>query len=455
MRKRSNEINMTEGPFLSKIIKFAIPLIFTGVLQSLYNAADLIVVGKFEGDIALAAVGSTGSLTNLVVGLFMGLATGAGVCVAHHIGANEQKEVSGVLHTSITLALILSVIISVFGFIFAPHMLRLMGNPDNVIEYSTLYIRIIFLGVPASMVYNYSAAMVRSTGDTKHPLIFLSVSGAVNVVLNLILVIFFRMGVAGVAIGTIASQYLSAIMMIVHLRRQKGYMHFSFRKLSIDTQKLRKLLYIGIPSGLQGCLFSLSNVLIQSSINGFGTETMSGAAAASNIEGFIYIALNAFHHAALTFVGQNSGARKFENIKKVVGCASLTVVCVGVVLQGIVLIFARPLIGLYATGEAAIEQGVIKLFINLSLYFFCGLMEVMSGALRGMGRSVTSMLVSLSGACAFRIIWIETVFKLVKTVECIYISYPISWALTAFCSMLFLIFAVKKEIRRRDHFQLK
>ena len=448
MGKYRNEIDMTEGPFLKKIIKFAIPLIFTGLLQSLYNAADLIVVGQFEGDIALAAVGSTNSLTNLVVGLFMGLSAGAGVSVAHYLGAKREKEVSGVLHTSILLSLILGVIISAVGFIFAPQMLHLMGNPEDVIEYSILYIRIIFIGMPASMLYNYAAAMVRSTGDTKNPLIFLSVSGVVNVILNLILVIFFHMGVAGVAIGTIVAQYLSAVMIMVHLSRLDGCLRFSVKKLKITPRKLKKILYIGIPSGLQGSLFSLSNVLIQSSINSFGSATMSGSAASGNLEGFLYVALNAFYHASLNFVGQNVGAKKFYNVKKVVGCSVATVVVIGVVLQALALTFSRQLIGLYAEGEEAIHQGVVKMFMVMSLYFLCGIMEIFSGALRGMGRSMTSMLISLSGACLFRIVWIETVFKLVSTPECIYLSYPISWALTATCSMIFLIIAVKKETRK-------
>ena len=455
MSRNRFAIDMTEGPFLKKIIRFAIPLIFTGILQSLYNAADLIVVGKFEGDIALAAVGSTNSLTNLVVGLFMGLSAGAGVSVAHYLGAKREKEVSGVLHTSIFLSVILGVLVSVIGYVFAPAMLRMMGNPDNVIEYSTLYIRIIFLGMPASLMYNYAAAMLRSTGDTKNPLIFLSVSGLVNVALNLVLVIFCGLGVAGVAIGTIAAQYLSAVMIMIHLSRLDGCLRFSFKKLRINPRKLKKILYIGIPSGLQGSLFSLSNVIIQSSINSFGSDTMSGAAAASNIEGFLYIALNAFYHASLNFVGQNVGAKKFQNVKKIVACSVGTVVVIGTFLQALALIFSRQLIGLYAEGEEAIHQGVVKMFVIMSMYFLCGIMEVFSGALRGMGRSVTSMLISLSGACLFRIIWIETVFKLVKTPESIYLSYPISWALTSFCSMIFLIIAVKKESKRLKELSLK
>ena len=455
MSRRKFEIDMTEGPFLSKIIRFAIPLVFTGILQSLYNAADLIIVGQFEGDIALAAVGSTNSLTNLVVGLFMGLSAGAGVSVAHYLGAKREKEVSGVLHTAILISVILGALVSVIGFTLAPTMLKMMGNPDDVIEYSIMYIRIIFLGMPASLIYNYAAAMLRSTGDTKNPLIFLSISGLVNVALNVILVAFFSMGVAGVAIGTIAAQYLSAVMIMVHLSRLDGCMKFSVRKLKINPRKLKKILYIGIPSGLQGSLFSLSNVIIQASINSFGSNTMSGSAASGNIEGFIYIALNAFYHASLNFVGQNVGAKKFQNVKKIVMCSVGTVVVVGFVLQGLVLIFSRQLIGLYAEGEEAIHQGVVKMFVIMSLYFLCGIMEVFSGALRGMGRSVTSMLISLSGACLFRIVWIETVFKLVKTPESIYVSYPISWALTSVCSMIFLIMAVKKESKKINEPTLK
>ena len=286
---KKREVNMTEGPFFKKILVFVIPLILTGFLQSLYNAADLMVVGRFRGDLALAAVGTTGSLTNLIVGLFMGLSVGAGVVVAQYLGALNHKAVERVVHSAISIAAILGVAVGVIGFVFAPTLLRMMDTPDTVLNYAVLYIRIVFLGMPAQMMYNYCASMLRSTGDTFRPLLFLSISGLVNVLLNVVLVVVFGMGVEGVAIATAASNYLSAIMILVYMHRQEGCMHVSFRKLRMDRHIIGKILYIGVPSGLQSTLFSLSNVMIQASINSFGDVVMAGNTAASNLEGFIYI----------------------------------------------------------------------------------------------------------------------------------------------------------------------
>ena len=452
MATKRQELNMTEGPFLKKIILFLIPLVLTGLLQTLYNAADLVVVGRFRGELALAAVGCTGALTNLIVGLFMGLSVGAGVLVAHAIGANDHERVEKVVHNSVLLSVVLGVIVAVVGFIFAPQLLVLMDTPDTVLASATLYLRIILCGVPASMLYNYCASMVRSMGDTKHPLIFLTISGVVNVVLNLFFVAVFGMGVEGVAIATIASQYLSAIMILVFMMRSDTCIRFTPKKLGLDAKIVKKILYIGIPSGIQGCLFSFSNVLIQSSINSFGDIVMAGNAAGANIEGFVYIAMNSVYHAALTFVGQNMGARKYHNIKKITLLCAICVTVIGLVMAGFFFLFREFFVGLYVSGEGVIREAVMNAaFRRMSFlmipYFLCGIMEVLCGTMRGMGKSITAMVISLLGACAFRILWLETVFKIFPQIECVYISYAISWVLTIIAYIVCLIVYYRRLVR--------
>lgn len=453
----------TEGVVLSdgrsyfkKILLFSLPIMLTGVLQTMYNAADLIVVGRFEGEIALAAVGSTGSLTSLILGLFMGLSVGAGVCVAHGIGARKEKEVQKTLHTSILVAFILGVIVGVVGFFLAPQMLHLMGTPDDVIAAASLYVRIIFVGAPASVVYNYAAAMLRASGDSKRPLIFLTVSGLINVALNLLLVIVFRIGVVGVAVGTIASQYASAAMILLYLRRLEGSLHLSFRKLKIHRSALKKVLIIGIPSGVQGTMFSLSNVIIQSSINSFGSVVMAGNAAAANVEAFYYIAYHSFYDAALTFVGQNVGAKRFGEIKKIMISSAVCVLLSAVVLISVGLIFEDALLGLYIDKNTEAFVAAKQRFTLIMIpYFLCGFMEIVSGTLRGMGRSISSAVISLTFACAFRIVWIATVFKAFPTPECIYVTYPITWVLTMIAGLVLVLIAIKKEMRAQAIYDIQ
>ncbi len=457
MSTKRNEIQMTEGPFLKKIIVFVIPLILTGLLQCFYNAADLAVVGRFEGELALAAVGSTGSLNNLIVGLFMGLSVGAGVVVAHHMGALKYKRVNKIVHSAVLLASVLGVAVAIIGVILARRLLIWMDTPANVLDAAVLYTRIVFCGIPASMVYNYCASMVRSTGDTKHPLIFLSISGAVNVILNLVLVIFFHMGVAGVAIGTIASQYLSAIMIVVFMHRSDGPMHLSFSRLRLHWSLVKKMLYIGIPSGLQGTLFSLSNVIIQTALNGFDTEMgmagnlVAGNTAAGNLEGFVYIAMNAVYQASMTFVGQNVGAKKYRNIKKITLLCVLCATVIGLISAGVLLLFRGFFVGLYVAGGNAqvLETAYLRLMIILPFYFLCGVMEVLSGSLRGMGKSVTAMVISLLGACALRILWIKTFFVWFHSLACVCLSYPVSWILVILLDACFLIYYYRRLTRSR------
>ena len=458
MAIKRNEINMTEGPFLKKIIVFVIPLILTGLLQCLYNAADLAVVGRFDGELALAAVGSTGSLNNLIVGLFMGLSVGAGVVVAHHMGALKYQRVNKVVHSAVLMASVLGVIVAIIGVIFARQLLMWMDTPENVLDAAVLYTRIVFCGIPASMVYHYCASMVRSTGDTKHPLIFLSVSGLVNVILNLVLVIFFHMGVAGVAIGTIVSQYLSAIMILIFMHRSEGPMHLSFFRLRLHWSLVKKMLYIGIPSGLQGTLFSLSNVIIQTALNSFDTEMgmagalVAGNTAAGNLEGFVYIAMNSVYQASMTFVGQNMGAQKYRNIKKITWLCVLCVSAIGLISSGVLLLFRDFFVGLYVSGGNAqvVETAFLRLWFIVPLYFLCGVMEVLSGTLRGMGKSVTAMGVSLMGACVLRIAWIHTFFVWFHSLECVYVSYPVSWTLVILLDVGFLIVYYRRLVRPRS-----
>ena len=455
MKSYKHEMDMTEGPLFKKIVIFSLPLILTGLLQCFYNAADLIVVGRFSDEavahIALAAVGSTGALNNLVVGLFMGLSVGAGVCAAQYVGAKQYDRVHKVIHTSVLTAIILGIVVGAFGFIFARDMLELMGTPDNVIYYSTLYIRIIFCGVPFLLLYNYCAAILRSTGDTKHPLIFLTISGIVNVCLNIVMVAVFNMGVAGVAIATLASQVLSAVMIVVYMARSDSYIKISLKELRISKKYLGRMMLIGVPSGIQGSLFSLSNVIIQSSINSFGDVVMAGNSAAANIEGFVWIAMNALHQAAITFVGQNVGAKKYNRIGKVLlGCfAVLTIMWA--VSAGAAFIFREPLLRLYA-GDApnVISAGLARMMIILPSYVLCGYMDTICGALRAMGKSVSAMILTLIGVCGVRILWVQTVFKVFNTPMSVYLSYPVSWTIATVGNLTMFILVYRKTLRE-DH----
>lgn len=446
MQRLKKTVDMTEGPFLKKMVVFAIPILISGLLQCFYNAADLIVVGQFEGDIAVAAVGSTGSLTSLCLALFLGLSVGSGVCVSHHVGADEPGEARKVLHTSVILSALLSVVIAILGFILSPYLLSAMGTPENVHPHATLYLRIIFLGVPGSMLYNYLAAIMRAAGDSKRPLIFLSISGLANVGLNLVLVTAFDMGVEGVAIATIFSQYLSAGMALVYLARSEGNIGFSFKELKFNVQKMRKILYVGVPSGIQSALFSLSNVLIQSSINSFGEDVVAGSAAANNIDAFMYFAMNAMYHVTLTFVGQNVGAKKFKNIRRITAYAAIIVVAIGVVSGALVWIFRYPLLRLYVSSDASLAAALERFVVILTTYYLCGLMEVFIGTLRALDRSITAMIISLTGACGLRILWIETMVYIFPYPMTIYVSYPVTWFVTCVVELIVIAVVLRKLV---------
>lgn len=425
------EIDMCNGPLFGKILIFYIPLMLSGVLQLLFNAADIVVVGRYAEGGSLAAVGSTSSLINLLVNIFIGLSVGANVLVARFYGAGKQKELSEMVHTAVLTSLISGCVLIVLGIGASGPALRLMGTPEDVIGRSILYMRIYFVGMPFMMAYNFGSAILRAVGDTRRPLYYLLAAGIINVALNLIFVIVFKIGVAGVAIATVISQGISAALVLRCLAMTESVYKLDFKQLRIVPDKLVKMLQIGLPAGLQGSLFSVSNVLIQSSVNSFGSIAMSGNTAASNIEGFVYTAMNAFHQTAISFTGQNYGAHKIKRIGRILLICQVSVILVGLILGNAAYFFSDTLLQLYAPDDReVIAFGVLRLSIICTTYCLCGMMDVMVGALRGMGHSIMPMLVSLTGACLFRIVWIYTVFQSYRTLKCLYFSYPISWALT-------------------------
>lgn len=430
MKAKKYEIDMCNGPLLGKIILFYLPLMLSGILQLLFNAADIIVVGRFAGDEALAAVGSTSSLINLLVNVFIGLSVGANVLVARYYGAKQQAELSDMVHTAVLTALVSGVFLVFAGLFFSKPILQWMGTPSDVIGMSVLYIRIYFAGMPVMMLYNFGSAILRAVGDTKRPLYYLTFAGVINVALNLFFVIAFHMGVAGVALATILSQGVSAFLVIRCLLQTDASYRLELKKLKIHGDKLWKMICIGIPAGLQGALFSVSNVLIQSSVNSFGKIAMAGNTASSNIEGFVYTAMNALYQTSISFTGQNYGAKKYDRIWRILVICELLVIGVGVVLGNGAFFFGGTILKLYTKNPEAIAYGVLRMSVICTSYCLCGMMDVIVGSIRGLGYGIMPMLVSLTGACLFRIIWIYTVFQRVHTLECLYLSYPISWALT-------------------------
>lgn len=422
------EIDMCEGALLPKILKCAVPLIFTNLLQILYNAADVIVVGRYTGQTALAAVGSTSSLINIAINMLIGLSVGASIVASLHIGANNRKKTSYTVHTSLLIALIGGTIFGVLGLFISKPMLALTGSPNDVIDQATLYMKIYFLGTPGLMVANYGTALLRCVGDTKRPFIYFSISGILNVVLNLIFVINFDMGVAGVACATIISNYIVAVLIVVTLLKNEGFIYLNIKELKIKKEAFFEVLKKGVPVGLQAMVFSGSNVIIQSSINSFGSVVMAGNAAAANIENFLYTAMNAFCHVTTTFIAQNYGAKKYKRMDKSFITSAGLVTLIGVSVGLLIIPFERFLIGIYAPGnEAAISYGVIRFKYIFHIYFLCGLMETATGALRGMGKTVASMIISIFCVVGIRIAWIFTVFKALKTLESLFISYSLSW----------------------------
>lgn len=448
---KENNNDLTSGPLTIKIIKFIIPLMLTGILQLLYNAADSIVVGHYDGSSALAAVSSVGALINLLVNAFMGLSVGAAVVVAQDYGAKDYEGVSKTVHTSYLISIIGGIVVGAIGLIFSRQFLIWMGSPEDVLPLSTEYLMIYFIGTPANMAYNFGASILRSVGDTKRPLYFLTISGLVNIVLNLVLVIVFHMGVAGVAYATIISQILSAVMVIVYMMKSKDCVRFVPKNMRIYGDKLKKMLYIGLPAGFQGTVFSLSNVVIQSAVNSFGSLVMAGNGAASSLEGFTYTAMNSVYQASLTFVGQNVGAKKYNRINKVQGVCLVLVTIIGLVFGVTTYCLGEPLLSIYLPNDPeAIPYGIIRMSYIALPYFLCGMMEVMVGGQRGMGMSFIPMINALLGSCVLRIVWISTVFAADPTLFTLYISYPISWIVTTLAHTVFYfvkLHSLKKKAR--------
>ena len=442
------EMDMCNGPIFSKVLIFAFPLVLSGILQLLFNAADIVVVGRFAGSVALAAVGSTSALINLLVNVFIGLSVGTNVMVAHCYGSKLYDELNEVIHTAILTALLSGIALVFIGFFLAEPALRLMGTPEDVINHSVLYMRLYYLGMPAMMLYNFGSAILRAVGDTKRPLYFLFGAGVINVILNLIFVICFHMGVAGVALATVASQIVSAFLVIRCLMRTEGYLKLDLKQLRIVPDKLLKIVKIGLPAGLQGALFAISNVLIQSSINSFGSIVMAGNTAAGNIEGFVYTSMNAIYQTAISFTGQNYGAMKYKRIGKLALICLGTVSVIGLVMGIGAYGLGSSLLSLYSSDPVVISYGLLRMSYVSIPYFICGLMDVMVGLMRGMGYSVLPMIVSLTGACLFRVIWISTVFDHYRTLPSLYISYPISWTLT-FCVHLICFIKVYRKLLQR------
>ena len=446
---KSNSIDMTEGSIFNKIILFAIPLMLSSILQLLFNAADLVVVGKFAGSESLAAVGSTNALINLLVNLFIGLSMGASVVMGRCIGARRYDEAHKALHTAMAIATVGGVMMIFVGYFASAPMLKLMATPDDVINLSILYMKIYFMGMPGMMAYNFGSAILRSAGDTKRPLYFLTVAGVINVILNLILVIGFHLGVAGVAIATATSQYISGFFVVMALVKSEGYMQLHLKELRFHKNQAIEMIRIGFPAGLQGIIFSISNVLIQSSVNSFGKIVMAGNTAASNIEGFVYTAMNSIYQTALSFTSQNMGAKRYDRIDKILFECQLTVIIIGLVAGLGAYTMGDKLLAIYDSDPEVIGYGLTRMSLVCAPYFLCGMMDVMVGSLRGMGYSIMPMIVSLTGACLFRVIWILTVFAANHTLFTLYISYPISWALT-FSIHLLCYLVVRRKFKTAE-----
>lgn len=447
---RKDQLNMTEGPFLKKLVVFALPVLLTGFLQLLYNAADLIVVGQFATSDAQGAIQSTGALINLIVNVSLGLAVGVNVAVAKYIGAQDENAVSKVVHTGLILSLIIGVFIAAFGFFQAHYFLELMNSAPELVELSTLYLKIFFLGTPLNLFYNFGAAALRAKGETQKPLFYLFVSGAINVALNLFFVLVLDMDVDGVAIATITSQGISAVLVFIELKKTRGYCRIYVKKLKIDGGALKEILQIGLPAGVQGSMFSISNVLIQSTINTFGKVVVTANGNATSLEGFMYIAVDCVYQAALAFIGQNYGANRKENIKKVMRETFFMVTLLCAVLAAVMIPLRRVFLSVYNTDPEIISNGELRMLINVTTYFLFGWMQIFVAYLRGMGHGVLPVIVSVLGVCVFRIVWIYTVFPLWPTLISIYLSYPISWAITALAHFICHKLTEKKSYERMN-----
>lgn len=444
--KKSYEIDMCNGPLFGKILAFSVPLMLSGILQLLFNAADTVVVGRFAGSTALAAVGSTSSLINLLTNLFIGFSVGANVLIARFYGAKKEKEASETVHSAICLSVICGVILLALGVSVTRQILVWMGTPGEVLGQAALYMKIYFIGMPVMLLYNFGSSILRAIGDTRRPLYYLMAAGVVNVALNLVFVIVLHMGVAGVATATVVSQALSAFLILRCLSGLEGSCRLDLKKLCLKKDKTIQIMRIGFPAGLQGMVFSLSNVLIQSSVNSFGAVAMAGNTAAMNLEGFIYIAMNSFHQTAMSFTSQNLGAGKIKRINQVLFLCLGMVTFVGLTMGWAAYLAGKPLLRIYSSDGEVIRYGIMRLSVICTTYCLCGIMDVFVGALRGIGYSFMPMVVSLLGACGLRILWIFTIFQWHRSLLGLYISYPVSWLLTGAVHALCYIVVSRKHL---------
>jgi len=443
---RSHEIDMCNGPILPKMLQFTLPLMASSLLQLFFNTADIIVVGRFAGDNSLAAVGSNTSLINLFTHLFIGMSVAGNILASRYYGAKEKEALHQTVHTSMLLSLISGTLLAFVGFFSARTILTWMKSPPEVLDLAVLYLQIYFLGMPATMLYNFGAALLRAVGDTKRPLYYLTAAGIINVALNLVFVIIFKMDVAGVALATVISQCISAILVVRCMVLDGGAVQLNLRQLRIWPARLKLILKLGIPAGFQGILFSLSNVVIQSSINSFGEIVAAGNAAASNVETFIYAGVNSFYQANISFTSQNLGAGNYKRIRQIAFQAPLCAFLIGLVLGGGATLLGPQLIGLYSESPDVIAAGIVRMQIISAFYALCGMMDVMVGSIRGIGYSVAPTIVSLIGACVLRLVIISTIFQIPQfhVIETVYWSYPISWVLTFIAHVIFFHWGMRR-----------
>lgn len=451
-KTKQYEMDMCSGPILRKMLMFALPLMLSSILQLLFNAADIVVVGKFAGDNSLAAVGSNTALINLLTNLFIGLSIGANVVAARHYGAKAWDDLRRTVHTAMLLSMLSGALLLVLGVIGAEQMLIWMQTPEEVLPLATVYLRIYFLGMISTMVYNFGSALLRAVGDTKRPLYFLLCAGIINVILNLLFVIGFQMDVMGVAIATVISETVSALLVLRCLVKEKGGIHLELRAMRIDRKKMLQILRIGLPAGFQGVVFALSNVVIQSSVNIFGNIVVAGNSAAANLEGFVYMAMNAFYQTTLSFVSQNYGAGEQKRINRIVLLGEACVIVTGTLLGNTVVFFGNELLQIYSNNPEVIAAGMVRLHYISMIYALCGIMDVMVGALRGIGYSIMPMIVSIVGVCVLRLIWLATVFQIPEfhKIETVYLSYPVTWILTSLVYIVFFVWICIRSARKKS-----
>lgn len=448
MSSKNHDMDMCSGPLFNKILIFALPIIAVSILQLLFNAADMITVGRFSGKEALAAVGATGALISLIVNTFMGLTTGTVVVVAQDYGAGNASGLSDSVHTSIAISIISGLLVMVLGLVYCKPLLILMGTPEDILGLSVLYMKIYFLGVPATMVYNFGAAILRAAGDSRRPMYYLVISGVVNVILNLFFVISLHMSVDGVAWATVISQFLSMVLVLICLSRSNIIgIRFVFKQVCIDRQKLKQIIRIGLPAGMQSALFSISNVMIQSAVNSFGSVLVAASSAASNVEGFIGTTMNAYYNAAISFTGQNMGAKKYNRIDTIAKVCTVLIFATWILMSGATLLFGKSFLGLYTSDPEVIDLGMLKLKVFMVVYFTCGVMCVFPGLTRGMGYSVMPMICTLVGACLMRIVWLKTVFAWYPTVVVLFTCYPVTWGLAGL-GQVGIFFYARHRIRK-------